>query len=122
MTAAAYTRKLVRLDRSECFGIGRVNDAFLEVPGAFMTMKAFSIVVWPIELDFGRLRNCPEVLHVHVIQPTPLCAEIPIHGVVGVAGETSGFGRHSMILEMSGRQERRIVSVEASSVVGHNVA
>jgi hypothetical protein len=70
-------------------------------------MRAFAVVIRVVEANGTHRR--PEPIDVDVVQTIQLGLDGPEHGVIGVAGVTGLVGGNTVVLEMCGGDEGRIV-------------
>src|SRR5580704_4338030 len=68
------------------------------------------------------LHRRAQILHIDVVQSSPLGAEAPIEHVIFMAGVASFVGGYSVVLKVSRGDIVRIVDLQASTVGLHDVA
>ena len=85
-----------------------------------MAVQTLPVIVWMIEFD-GLLRLA-YVLRINMVQPSQFGIKAAENRVIGMAGVTGFIARHASILEMRGRNIRRIVHIQAMPVRLHDVA
>src|SRR5688572_20022846 len=89
--------------------------------GPAVTMQAFAVMKWLVELDLTGFRNRTQVLNVNMGESTPFILQTAEHRVVGVAGVAGTVARHAVVLEMRGSQITPVINVKTAAVVLHGV-
>src|ERR1700739_4987215 len=97
-----------------------MHKALFKASRPLMAVEAFAIVIRAIKLQ--GLLGSRYILGVNVVQSTELGFEASKHGIIRVAGVAGLVARYTSILEMGGRNIRRVIYVQALAVMAHNVA
>src|SRR4029079_2361433 len=87
-----------------------------------MTMQTLTIIKRDVELDFFRLWDRAEILHVDMRQSPPLVLRPPKHRVVRMTGVTGPIARNAVVLEMRSGQVAPVIDIQTSAVLFHRVA
>lgn len=99
-----------------------MDRILIERASTSVTVQAFAIVVRSVQFDVCWLWRIPKILNKDVLEPSEFGTQAAVQAVVGMAGVARLIGWHSMILKMCGRDIRRVVHIETSSISFHDVA
>src|SRR5262245_6670970 len=119
VAATGQAGEFARFDRGEGLRIYIMSCPFFKRSGPLVTVQAFSVVVWSVELH--PFRHITQVLDVDMFEPSQFCFHITIHSVICMAGKTGFIPWNHAVLEMDCRDKRPVLYSQTLAIVVHHV-